>query len=57
MKFWGMIVQQEREIVAIIADTENTVAIMQAISEHCGLRSEAHGIVLSLPVDRVMGLE
>lgn len=57
MKFWGMSVQQEREIVAIIADTENKVAIMQAISEHCGLRSEAHGIVLSLPVDRVMGLE
>lgn len=57
MKFWGMSVQQEREIVAIIAEAENKVAIMQAINERCGIRSEAKGIVLSMPVDRVMGMD
>lgn len=57
MKFWGMNVQQEREIVAIIAEAENKVPIMQAINERCGIHSEAKGVVLSMPVDRVMGMD
>lgn len=57
MKFWGMSVQQEREIVAIIAEEEHKLPIMQAISERCGMRSEAHGVVLSMPVDQVMGMD
>ena len=36
---------------------EEKLAIMQAICDSCGLQSEAQGIVLSLPVDRVVGLE
>lgn len=57
MKFWGMAVQQEREIVAILTDAEHKMAIMKAISDHCGIRTEARGVVLSLPVDQVIGLE
>lgn len=57
MKFWGLSVQQEREIVAIIADAENKLTIMQAISKNCGVHSEAHGLVISMPVDSVIGLE
>ena len=57
MKFWGMTVQQEREIVAILARAEQKAAIMRAISDRCGIRSEARGVVLSLPVDQVIGLE
>lgn len=30
---------------------------MNAISDACGLRTDAHGIILSLPVDEVIGLE
>lgn len=30
---------------------------MTAISEKCGLKTEAHGVVLSMPVDDIMGLE
>ena len=36
---------------------ESKLAIMQAICDNCGLQSEAQGIVLSLPVDNVVGLE
>lgn len=57
MKFWGISVQQEREVVLIIARKEDKLAIMQAIGQKCGMQSEAHGIVLSLPVDGVIGLE
>lgn len=57
MKFWGMSVQQEREIVAIIAEAEHKVPIMQAISQACGIHSPAHGTVLSLPVDQALGLD
>ena len=39
-----------------IADTENKTSIMQAIVEKCGIKTDAKGIVLSLPVDSVMGL-
>ena len=30
--------------------------IMRAIGEHCGMHSEAKGLVTSLPIDSVMGL-
>lgn len=57
MQFWGLRVQEEREIVAIIAEAEHKVAIMQAISQACGIHSPAHGTVLSLPVDQALGLD
>ena len=49
--------QEEKEAVLILTRAESKLAIMQAICDSCGLQSEAQGIVLSLPVDRVVGLE
>lgn len=57
LQFWGLRVQEEREIVTIIAEAEHKVAIMQAISQACGAHSQAHGTVLSLPVDQALGLD
>ena len=54
--FWGLSVQEEKEIVLILAETDRKVAIMSAISDKCGMHSEANGLVLSLPIDDVMGL-
>lgn len=54
--FWGTSVQEEKEIVLILAAHEYKAAIMRAISEKCGMHSKAHGIVLSLPVDTVAGV-
>lgn len=56
MRFWNISVQQEKEIVVILAEEEKKHAIMQAIGEHCGVRSEAHGVVLSVPVEDVVGM-
>lgn len=55
-KFWNLSVQEEKEIILILADAENKLTIMQAISEACGIRSDAKGIVVSLPIDAVIGL-
>lgn len=57
MKFWKISVQEEREIVLILARKDDKLPIMQAIGEKCGMESEAQGIILSLPVDGLVGLE
>ncbi len=54
--FWRLSVQEEKEIVLILAEVDSKVAIMSAVSEKCGMHSEANGLVLSLPIDAVMGL-
>lgn len=51
---WGA--DEEKEIVMILADAENRVAIMSAISEKCGMHSEAKGLVMSMPIDSVTGI-
>lgn len=56
MKFWGISIQQEREVVLILAKKEDKKAIMQAIHKECGMQSKANGIVLSLPVDGIIGV-
>ncbi len=55
--FWGISIQEEREIVLILAKKEQKKAIMEAISENCGAKTDAHGVVISLPVDEVAGLK
>ena len=57
MNFLGLPIQQEQEIVFIIANRENKKDIMKAINHECGLKSEAHGVTLALPVDGSVGLE
>jgi len=54
--FWGLSVQEEKEIVLILAEHEKKNEIMRAVSNACGLHSEAKGLVLSLPIDSVMGI-
>lgn len=54
--FWGLSTQEEKEIVLILAEHQKKNDIMSAISKNCGMHSEAEGVVLSLPIDSVMGL-
>ncbi len=56
MKFWNISIQQEREVVLILAKKEDKKAIMQAINKECGMQGKAQGIVLSLPVDGIVGV-
>ncbi len=54
--YWGINVQEEKEILLIISDTENKVNLMKTISEKYGVHSDAKGIVISMPIDSVMGI-
>lgn len=57
LNFLGVPIQQEQEIIFIIANRENKKAIMKAISHDFGLKSEAHGTTIALPVDSAVGLD
>lgn len=54
--FWGLSVQEEKEIVMIIAKGEDKLPIMQSISDKCGMHSEAKGLVMSMPIDSLVGM-
>ncbi|MDR3019452.1 MAG: P-II family nitrogen regulator, partial [Treponema sp.] len=56
VKFFGISVQDEKELILILAGRDNKTAVMKAICEAHGLNTEAQGIIFSLPVDNVMGL-
>lgn len=55
-KFFGITIQPEKEMVFILAKHEDKRAIMEAICKESGLGTDAHGIVLSLPAEDVMGV-
>ena len=54
--FWGLGVQEEKDIVLIITDSEHKKDIMTKIGEKCGINSKANGTVVSLPIDSVTGI-
>lgn len=54
--FLGFTIQPEKEIVAILAPREIKHDIMVAINEKAGISTECRGILLSLPVDEIMGI-
>ena len=56
VKFFGISVQDEKEIILILASREKKVSIMQAVCGAHGLNTSAEAIVFSLPVDNVLGL-
>ena len=53
-KFFGISVQQKKDIVAIITKRENKESIMKAINQFCDGENKA--VVFSLPVDNVFGI-
>lgn len=50
--FQGMDLQPEREILAILAPDSIRDLVMEDVNREFGLRSEARGILCSLPVDK-----
>jgi nitrogen regulatory protein PII len=56
VKFFGVSVQDEREIIIILAKRDQKTAIMQTVSQNYGITTKAGGLIFSLPVDHIMGL-
>jgi hypothetical protein len=57
IRFFGISVQDEKEIIIILSTREKKAPIMQAISQAYGITSKAEGIVFSLPADNITGLD
>jgi nitrogen regulatory protein PII len=57
VKFFGISVQEEKELIIILTKREQKAPIMQAVSQACGITTKAGGIVFSLPVDNITGLD
>ncbi|MDR1300037.1 MAG: hypothetical protein LBJ84_07315 [Oscillospiraceae bacterium] len=55
-KFLGISLQEEKELVAIITTRAHKKELMQAISHACGANTDAHGIMISLPVEGCEGI-
>lgn len=55
-RHFGLALQEGQEFVMIVVPRAKKGAVMAAINTACGLKTPAHGVLLSLPVDEVMGL-
>ena len=55
--FLGVSIREEQDLVMIVLPAEAKPAVMSAVTTACGLNTPAHGVVVSMPVDEVMGLE
>lgn len=56
-QYFGISLQEEQDFVMIVVPRAQKAEIMAAISNACGFQTEAHGLVLSVPVDETLGLE
>lgn len=55
-KLFGVCMQSEKDIVAILTTHEQKNDIMRAITQSFGMNSEARGVIMSLPVEDIEGL-
>ena len=55
-KFFGVSLADEKDMVYIVAHSDEKAAIMSAISKSAGPGSKAGAICFSLPISSVVGL-
>lgn len=55
-KFFGVSIATEKDIIYIVAKNKEKDAIMRAIMDQAGMKTDAHAAVFSLPVETVAGL-
>lgn len=55
-KFFGITINDNKELLMIVARKEMKQKIMMNISSEMGMNSPAKGIVFTLPIDDVYGL-
>ena len=56
-KFFNMTIEPEKDIVLIVSDRESKNKIMEAILTKTGIKTEAKGICISLPIDSTVGID
>ena len=54
--FFGITIQQEKEILMMVVEKEIRDAVLNAVYKEMGMAKKAQGIAFSLPVSDVAGL-
>ena len=54
--YFGMSIQDEKEVITILSPVAQARTIMDALNKECGANTEASALVLSVPVQHVAGL-
>lgn len=57
IKYLGITIQPEKDLVLILTTQEKKLAIMESITREVGLNTAGMGICFSLPVNNVFGFE
>jgi hypothetical protein len=57
VKFLGITVQDEKEIIIILSTREKRTGIMSTVSRAYGITTKAEGIIFSVPVDSITGVD
>ena len=55
-QFIGVSLLEERDLLLILTKREGKLPIMQALFDSVGLKTQAGGIIFSLPVDKTAGI-
>jgi len=56
IKFFGISVQNEKEIILVLSSPAKMKGIMEAVSKAFGITSKAEGIIFSLPAEDITGI-
>lgn len=56
-KYYGIVIQPEKEIVFIVVKKDIKDEVMKAIYDDAGISSKGNGIIISLPITKTAGLE
>jgi len=57
VKFLGISLQEEKELLMILTTKENKHQVMKELSSKHGVKSETRGVYLSLPVEDIAGVD
>ena len=55
-EYLGITLQAEQDFVLIVIPKEKKADIMRTIGERYGLNTDAHGLVIAMPIDDIIGL-
>lgn len=57
MQYLGVTMQEEQEFTMIVVPRKQKSDVMVEIGRACGLKTAAHGVILSVPVENILGIE
>jgi len=55
--FMNLAIEPEKDIVLNIVSKDIKRQVMESITKSCGVKTEARGLIIALPIDNVLGLQ